>query len=104
MCTLFSNQSKLALAKLNSLRAPQSCYYLFFRTSKNVPRVYINKSKPGAAGGFLPWLMGLGGDISFNRKTDLILQDDCDDTVRRICSLAGWEQELDDIQYDIMEP
>ena len=48
--------------------------------------------------------MGLGGDISFNRKTDLILQDDCDDTVRRICSLAGWEQELDAIQYDIMEP
>ena len=102
MCTLFSNQWKLALAKLNCLRS--DLLQPFLRTSKNVPRVYINKSKPGAAGGFLPWLMGLGGDISFNRKTDLILQDDCDDTVRRICSLAGWEQELDAIQYDIMEP
>jgi len=87
--------TSLSVAPFNSLVT---------KTSKNVPRVYINKSKPGAAGGFLPWLMGLGGDISFNRKTDLILQDDCDDTVRRICSLAGWEQELDAIQYDIMEP
>ena len=102
MCTLFSNQLKLAFAKLNCCAS--KLLLPFFRTSKNVPRVYINKSKPGAAGGFLPWLMGLGGDISFNRKTDLILQDDCDDTVRRICSLAGWEQELDAIQYDIMEP
>ena len=103
MCSLFTNQSRLALAKLNCLRL-KVVAVPFFRTSKNVPRVYINKSKPGAAGGFLPWLMGLGGDISFNRKTDLILQDDCDDTVRRICSLAGWEQELDAIQYEIMEP
>ena len=76
-----------------------------FRPAKTVPRVYINKSKPGSAGGFLPWLMGLGGgDVSFSRKTDLIIQDDCDQTVRKICQLAGWEQDLDSIQYQVMEP
>jgi len=87
--------TSLAVAPFNSLVA---------KPSKNVPRVYVNKSKPGSAGGFLPWLMGLGGDVSFKRKSDLILQEDCDQTVRRICQLAGWEQELDAVPYEIMEP
>ena len=77
---------------------------LVTKPGRSVPRVYVSKSKPGAAGGFLPWLMGLGGNVNFSRSSDLIVQDDCDQTVRKLCRLVGWEEELDALPYDIMEP
>jgi len=92
---LITMGTSLAVAPFNSLVG---------RPKRQVPRVYINKSKPGSAGGFVPWLMGLGGDISFKKSTDLVVQDDCDQTVRKICQLAGWEQELDQLPYEIMTP
>jgi len=92
---LITMGTSLAVAPFNSLVG---------RSRSRVPRVYIAKGKPGSAGGFLPWLMGLAGDVSFKRKTDLVLQADCDQTVRKICQLAGWEQELDQLPYDVMHP
>ena len=87
--------TSLAVAPFNTLVG---------RTKKGVPRVYINKSKPGSAGGFVPWLLGLGGDVSFNRKTDLIVQDDCDETVKKICQINGWQSELESLPYEILNP
>ena len=48
--------TSLAVAPFNTLVG---------RPKASVPRVYINKSKPGAATNFLGWVMGLRGDVSF---------------------------------------
>ena len=73
------------------------------KPGSGVPRVYINKTRPGAAGGFVPWVLGLGANISFSRQTDLIVQNDCDDTVRLLCKELGWKEELDNLEVKILE-
>lgn len=73
------------------------------RTKKPVPRVYVNRTKPGGSGGFLAWIMGLSANISFDKSTDLIVRDGCDKTTRSICQKAGWIDELDNLPVDIME-
>ena len=53
---------------------------------------------------FLGWMMGLSASIKFAGKRDLIVQDDCDKTVRKICQMNdGWNEELDAINVQILE-
>ena len=69
----------------------------------SVPRIYINKSKPGSAG-FIGWIMGLSASVKFSGKRDLIIQDDCDKIVNQICKVNdGWSSELNDINVQILE-
>jgi len=86
--------TSLSVAPFNSMvQKPRS----------GVPRLYINKSKPGSAG-FLGWIMGLSASIKFSGKQDLIVQDDCDKTIRNICQInSGWSDELDNITVEILE-
>jgi len=87
--------TSLSVAPFNSMvQKPKS----------GVPRVYLNKSKPGSAG-FLGWIMGLSTSIKFAGKNDLIIQDDCDKSVRKICQINhGWNEELDAIEVQVLEP
>ncbi|XP_023340427.1 NAD-dependent protein deacetylase Sirt2 [Eurytemora carolleeae] len=48
------------------------------KPGSSVPRVYINKTKPGAATSMLAWMMRMGANIEFSRPSDLILLGDCD--------------------------
>ena len=36
---------------------------------------------------FLGWMMGLSASIKFSGKNDLIVQEDCDKSVRKICQM-----------------
>lgn len=86
--------TSLAVAPFNSLVS---------KPPRGVPRVYINKTKPGATG-FVGWIMGMGRSISFNESNDLILLGDCDQTVEDLCRESGWSEELKNIQVQVMEP
>jgi NAD-dependent SIR2 family protein deacetylase len=50
----------------------------------NCPRVLLNRE--------------VVGDFAYSPMSDrdLFLEGDCDESVRKLCQLAGWEQELDD--------
>ena len=53
---------------------------------------------------FLGWIMGLSASIKFSGKQDLVVQDDCDKTIRNICQInSGWSDELDNIRVEILE-
>ena len=53
---------------------------------------------------FLGWMMGLSASIQFSGKNDLIIQDDCDKSVRKICQMnSGWNEELDAIEVQVLE-
>lgn len=87
--------TSLAVAPFNALIA---------RPPKSATRVFINKTKPGAVG-FAGWMMGLGrNSVTFTNVNDLVILDDCDKIVREICRQANWEQELDALQVQILEP
>ena len=48
--------------------------------------------------------MGLSASIQFSGKNDLIIQDDCDKSVRKICQMnSGWNEELDSIEVQVLE-
>ena len=50
-------------------------------------------------------MMGLGrNSVTFTNVNDLVILDDCDKIVREICRQANWEQELDALQVQILEP
>jgi len=42
----------------------------------------------------------LVGDFHLQKLTDLYLEGDCDESVRQLCKLAGWENELDDVYLE----
>ena len=87
--------TSLAVAPFNGLVA---------KPSRNSPRVFINRTKPGSVG-VVGWVMGLGrNSVNFDGERDLVLLGDCDKTVREICQEAGWEQDLDAVQVRILEP
>ena len=49
-------------------------------------------------------MLGLSQSIAFAGKRDLVIQDDCDKTVRKICEINnGWPDELDSIQVQVLE-
>ena len=49
--------------------------------------------------------MGLSSSIQFSGKSDLVVQDDCDKIVKKICQMnSGWNEELDAIEVEILEP
>lgn len=64
---------------------------------KNCSRVYINRTKPGASG-FLGWVLGLNRSIQFEGTRDLVVMDDCDDTVQRIVTQGNWQEDMDRIE------
>ncbi len=87
--------TSLSVSPFNSLARPRG----------GVARVYINKTKPGEAGGTLGFLMGLWRRrIDFNESTDLILLGDCDDRVVQMCDKVGWIEELNAVTVEVMEP
>ena len=48
--------------------------------------------------------MGLSASIKFSGKKDLVVQDDCDKIVKKICQLNnGWKDELDAVNVQILE-
>lgn len=87
--------TSLSVAPFNSLVG---------KTNSKVPRVYINKTKPGAAGGLIPWFMGLKADVNFDRSSDTIILDDCDKTVEMICNETNWTEDLRQIIVNTLEP
>jgi len=68
------------------------------KPGKSVPRVYINKTKPGATGSLLGWFMSMGANVDFSRLSDLQLLGDCDRQVEEVCQRLGWDQQLKDIK------
>ena len=49
--------------------------------------------------------MGLSTSIKFAGQNDLVIQDDCDKSVRKICQINhGWNEELDAIEVQVLEP
>ena len=55
--------------------------------SKECPRILFNREPAG----------GIGTGISKHLRKDLFLQGDCDDRVRQLCELAGWDTDLQDL-------
>ena len=75
---------------------------LITESSSSVPRVYINLSKPGQAGG-LGWILGMGKNIDFSRPTDLKIHEKCDETIKKIINLLKWENEFNELENKIMK-
>ena len=87
--------TSLAVAPFNSLVA---------KPARGVPRIYVNRTKPGAAAGFVGWVLGMGRNISFKDNTDLVILGDCDDEVEKICRKTGWADDLKNISIEVLEP
>ena len=41
------------------------------------------------------------GSFCGDQPTDVFLEGDCDESVRKLCQLVGWEQELDQLFEDV---
>ncbi len=87
--------TSLAVAPFNTLVG---------RPRSGVPRVYVNKTRPGAVGGILGWIMNLGRNVSFSDPTDLLALGDCDEKAEEICREAGWADDLKAVKVEVMEP
>jgi len=86
--------TSLAVSPFNTLVA---------KPGRNIPRIYINKTKPGASGSLLGWMLSLSANVDFSRSTDLVTLGDCDATVTRICDKVNWRPELDAIQVQTLQ-
>lgn len=75
---------------------------LITESKSNVPRVYINLSKPGSAG-LLGKIMGLGQNIDFSRDNDIIIQEKCDEVSSKIVKMSGWESDFAQIQNQTLK-
>ncbi|KAL3804274.1 hypothetical protein ACHAW5_005872 [Stephanodiscus triporus] len=53
----------------------------------NVHRLLINREKVGSFQGNFP--------------TDVFLEGECDESIRKLCQMAGWEEELNQIYSDM---
>jgi len=80
--------TSLAVSPFNTLVA---------KPGRNIPRVYVNKTKPGASGSLLGWMLSLGVNVDFSRESDVVLLGDCDTSVENICQQVGWTTELEGI-------
>ena len=67
------------------------------KAGNHVPRVFINKTKPGATG-LIGWVMGMGRNVNFDGPNDLVELGDCDEKVRVICEAAGWTDDLEQVE------
>ena len=76
---------------------------LVTKPGSGVPRVYINMTRPGAAGGLLGWVMKLGTNVDFTRHSDLVMLGDCDESVVRMCDQLGWRRDLDQVEVTSLE-
>ena len=54
---------------------------------RDCPRVLFNREPAGS--------IGTSGAAAAATRPDLFLRGDCDDTVRTVCGLAGWAEDLD---------
>jgi len=77
--------------------------HLVTKPARGVPRVFVNRTRPGSTG-FVGWVLGMGRSVKFDEPDDLILLGDCDQQVREICDKTGWRRELDSLQVEVMEP
>ena len=66
--------------------------------SNETPRVLINREVAGEADARLRKL-GLNKGFIFGEDSyrDVLNLGDCDDSIRRLCQMLGWEEELDDL-------
>lgn len=76
---------------------------LVAKSKKNVPRVYVNLTKPGETGSLLGWLLRMGANVDFSRESDLVMLGDCDKSVSRVCDDIGWSEDLNAIQVTSLE-
>ena len=72
-------------------------------SKRGVPRIYINKTKPGSADSVVGWFLSMTANVDFSRKEDIFWQGLCDETVEEICKEAGWLEELHAIEVQVME-
>jgi len=68
------------------------------KVTKNTPRVLINREKAGASSTpLLENLLGMGGGLAFDSPSntrDVFIQGDCDDGVKKLAALIGWQEDL----------
>jgi len=56
--------------------------------SSNCPRVLLNRELVG----------GIGNGLGARTRNDIFLKGDCDDSVRNLCDLAGWTEDLETLR------
>lgn len=76
---------------------------LVAKPGKEVPRVYINMTKPGSSGSLVGWFLNMTANVDFTRSSDLLLLGDCDKTVSSICDKLGWKEGLDKVEVQNLE-
>jgi len=69
----------------------------------SVPRIFVNKTKPGSSGSVVGWFLNMTANIDFSRKSDLCILGDCDEILKRICQAARWEQDLNQLSVQTLE-
>jgi hypothetical protein len=66
--------------------------------------IYLIQTIHGSYFRFIGWMFGLSASIKFSGKRDLIIQDDCDKTVTKICEInESWSDELASIEVQVLE-
>ena len=60
------------------------------KPGRRVPRVYVNKTKPGASSSLLGWFLNMAANVDFSRASDLVMLGDCDAQVEQVCE-QGWK-------------
>ena len=74
---------------------------LVTETKTEVPRLYLNLSKPGDSG-MLGWVMGMGRNVDLTRPTDIQIRQKCDETTKQIVGLMGWSEDFNNIKQNVM--
>jgi len=73
------------------------------KPGRDIPRVYINMTKPGSSGSMLGWFLSMTANVDFSRSSDLVLLGDCDKTVSSVCTKLNWKEELEKVEVQNLE-
>jgi len=76
---------------------------LVAKPGRDVPRVYINMTKPGSSGSLVGWFLNMAANVDFSRGSDMVLLGDCDKTVKNVCDKLGWQEDLEKIEVQNLE-
>ena len=74
---------------------------LVTETASDVPRLYLNLSKPGDSG-LLGWAMGMARNVDLSRATDVQVREKCDETTKKIVAMMDWQDDFDQIEKKVM--
>jgi len=76
---------------------------LVAKPGRDVPRVYINMTKPGSSGSLVGWFLNMAANVDFSRGSDMVMLGDCDKTVKNVCDKLGWQEDLEKIEVQNLE-